>query len=137
MATPRILVPTALVTGVAFAACGTAQSQPPAPPSAEAAASRLVARLYAPTHRPKANRPWRIRITARTQNGKPVSAEVRYQFLFNGVVVARRSHYRFRGSFRDTLTWPKSSVGRRLTFRAVVSSRIGTRNLDYWVLPRR
>jgi len=107
------------------------------PAPAPAAKSRLVARLYAPTHHPKVDAPWRIKITARTQHGKPVSAEVRYQFLYNGVVVARRSHYRFRGTFRDTLTWPADSVGMRLTFRAVVTSRIGSRNLDYWVEARR
>jgi hypothetical protein len=50
--------------------------------NADLARSRLVARLYAPTHHPKAGAPWRIRITARTAKGKPVRAEVRYQFLF-------------------------------------------------------
>lgn len=107
------------------------------PASTGAAGSRLVARLYAPTHRPKVKAPWRIRITARTTRGTPVNAEVRYQFLYNGVVVARRSHYRFRGTFRDTLTWPPESAGQRLTFRAVVTTRIGRRNLDYWVQSHR
>ncbi len=136
MVAARLTIPATVVAAASMLLVSvpapSAQQEP-----ATAAGSRLVARLYAPTHRPKANRAWRIRITARTTSGKPVTANVRYQFLFNGVVVARRSNYRFRGTFRDTLTWPKSSIGKRLTFRAVVSSRIGTRSLDYWVLPRR
>lgn len=108
-------------------------------PTGDAAANRLVARLYAPTHHPKVKRPWRIRITARSTSGRAVTARVTYAFLFNGKVVARRSpdNPRFRGTFRDTITWPANSVGYKLTFRAVVTSRIGRRNLDYWVRVRR
>lgn len=106
-------------------------------PATATGSGTLVARLHAPTHHPKANRAWPIRITAATPAGAPVRAEVRYQYLFNGKVVARRSHYRFRGTFRDTITWPPTAVGYRLTFRAVVTSAIGARNLDYWVEVRR
>ena len=99
--------------------------------------ARLVAHLYAPNHHPKVGRDFPIRITASDPSGHPVRAEVRYQYLFNGVVVARRAHYRFRGSFRDALVFPAASVGYRLVFRAVVTSAIGTRNLDWWVEVRR
>ena len=102
-----------------------------------AAADTLVARLHAPGHHPRANKPWRITITARSSSGGPVRAEVRYQYLFHGQVVARRSHYRFRGVFHDTIIWPARSIGIPLTFRAVVTSRIGNRNLDYAVRVRR
>lgn len=102
-----------------------------------AAEGRLVAHLYAPNHHPRVHRPWPIRITAADPQGHPVRAEVRYQYLFNGQVVARRSHYRFRGTFRDTLDFPGSAVGYRLVFRAVVTSSIGRRNLDWWVEVRR
>jgi hypothetical protein len=73
-------------------------------------------------------------LTARDAGGRPLRAEVGYQFLFAGRVVARRSHYRFRGRFRDVVTWPRRSVGVPLTFRAVVTTRLGTRNLDYPVV---
>jgi hypothetical protein len=56
---------------------------------------------------------------------------VHYQFLFAGSVVARRSHYRFRGMLHDTIRWPARSVGVPLTFRAVVSTALGTRKVDY------
>jgi hypothetical protein len=90
--------------------------------------------LQAPGHRPRASKPWPIVLTARDAGGRPLRAEVRYQFLFAGRVVARRSHYTFRGRFRDVVTWPRRSVGVPLTFRAVVSTRLGTRNLDYPVV---
>jgi hypothetical protein len=64
-------------------------------------------------------------------------ASVRYQFLFAGRPVASRSHYRFRGTFHDTLTWPASAVGIPLTFRAIVRTSLGTKNLDYAVQVRR
>jgi hypothetical protein len=64
-------------------------------------------------------------------------ASVRYQFLFAGRPVASRSHYRFRGTFHDTLTWPASAVGIPITFRAIVRTPLGTKNLDYAVQVRR
>jgi hypothetical protein len=76
-------------------------------------------------------------IRAHDAAGRPLSAEVRYQYLFAGSVVARRSHYRFRGSFHDTLRWPARSLGAPLTFRAVVTTPLGTRRLDYVVKVKR
>ena len=93
--------------------------------------------LAAPTHRPVVGAPWPIAIRAYGPRGRPLRAEVRYQFLFGGSVVARRSHYRFRGTFHDTLRWPARSAGLPLTFRAVVTTPLGKRNLDYPVRVRR
>lgn len=104
-----------------------------APSIAEA---RLVAKLYATTHHPKANKKWPIRITAR--NGrKKVCGKVRYAFLFKGKVVGRRNPgvgRNFCGTFRDpAVVWPKRAVGIPLTFRAVVDTKIGQANLNYAV----
>ncbi len=93
--------------------------------------------LAAPGHRPAVGAPWPIVIRAYGQDGEPLRSEVRYQFLFAGSVVARRSHYRFRGSFRDTIRWPARSLGVPLTFRAVVTTPLGTRRVDYAVRVRR
>lgn len=123
---------TSLALATALGAGGAAVAVVPAQ-----AANRLVAHLQAPGHHPRAGHPWRIHITARTPSGRPVRAAVSYQFLFGGTVVAHRSHYRFRGSFTNALMFPARSVGYRLTFRAVVTSAIGRRNLDYWVQVRR
>jgi hypothetical protein len=75
-------------------------------------------------------------VTARTSGGRPLRAVVTYQYLFAGQVVARRSRYRFTGTFHDVIRWPDNSVGYPLTFRAVVSTKLGTRNLDYPVRVR-
>lgn len=61
---------------------------------------------------------------------------MRYQFLFSGSVVAHRSHYRFRGTLHDTIRWPARSAGIPLTFRAVVTTPLGVRRLDYPVRVR-
>lgn len=93
--------------------------------------------LVAPGHRPVVNAPWPITIRARGPRGEPLRAEVRYQYLFAGAVVAHRSHYRFKGTFHDTIRWPARSIGIPLTFRAVVTTPLGTRKLDYAVRVRR
>lgn len=97
-----------------------------------------MATLDAPTHHPVANAAWPITVTARTPAGRPLRAVVTYQYLFAGQVVARRSRYRFRGTFHDVIRWPPRSLNVPLTFRAVVTTRLGTRNLDYavQVMPR-
>jgi len=107
------------------------------PPSSEvspgvvrASARGVSATMHASTHSPRVNRPWPVSFTV-TSAGKPVRAEVRYQYLFAGQVVARRSHYTFTGSFHDVFMWPSSAVGYPLTFRAVISSGDVTLNLDY------
>lgn len=93
--------------------------------------------LSALGHRPVAGRPWPLVIRAYDAGGQPLAAEVRYQYLFGGAVVARRSHYRFRGTFHDRFTWPERAAGLPLTFRAVVTTPLGTRRLDYPVQVQR
>ena len=82
---------------------------------------------------------WPIRITA-SKNGHAISGgHVFYQFIFSGRVVACRTvigpykPYFRSGVMRDVIQWPERSVGIPLTFRAVVRTRYGVRNLDYTV----
>ena len=121
-------------------------------------AASFVAHLKAPTHRPKAGKTWKIKVTATTRSGKAVHASAYYQFLYGGQVVStqypsphsrpgacpghrgcRKSPYPFRGSFTDpTIVWPKRAAGYKLTFRVVVKTKSrGTKKLDYWVRVRR
>jgi hypothetical protein len=123
---------------------GTSQTQPPAATGAggqqssglsgartvRASAGDLKAVLYAAGHNPKVGRPWPVGFTV-TRAGRPARSSVSYEYLFGGAVVARRSHYTFTGSFRDTFQWPRSAVGYPLTFRAVIVSGGTTINLDY------
>jgi len=120
---------------------------------------RFSATLHAPGHKPsnwkriydrdQKKRAWAalwfIRINA-SHAGTPITGgHVTYQFLFRGQVVACRTVLapykpRFsRGVMRDRIEWPERSVGIPLTFRAIVTTRYGLKNLDYSVVvqPRR
>jgi len=81
-------------------------------------------------HHPRVGARWPISFTV-TDAGAPARAEVAYEYLFGGAVVAHRSHYRFTGSFHDVFQWPASAVGYPLTFRAVITSSGRTLDLDY------
>lgn len=122
----------ALFLLLGISACGGGSSEQ-GETGGRTTAPRPRVTLAAPTHRPTVGAPWPITIRARAPGGRPLRAEVRYQFLFGGNVVARRSHYRFRGRFHDTLRWPARAAGLPLTFRAVVTTPLGRRNLDYRV----
>lgn len=114
-----------------------------------APAEAFVAHLRAPTHHPKAGKAWRIKVTARTRSGRAIHAKASYKFIYNGQVVAtrypsphnkrcpnrgeRQKPWGFRGSYRDTVCWPRRSVGVRLKFRVVVKAQHHKKHLDYKV----
>ncbi len=87
-------------------------------------------------HNPWVGESWPIAFSV-SDAGRPARAEVAYEYLFDGAVVAHRSHYRFTGVFHDIFKWPSSAVGYPLTFRAVITSSGQTLNLDYAVQVRR
>jgi hypothetical protein len=122
--------------GVALAAL-VGVPAPAAPHPGRKAGNGLIAHLSAPTHRPTAGERWVIHITAHDRAGRRVHASVRYAYLYKGEVVARdvpKGNRHFVGSFHDRhLTWSKRTIALKLTFRAVVDSRLGQANLDYEV----
>lgn len=124
LATYASLALVLLIAGCGSGGSTSATSNPAPPP-------RPDVTLKATTHTPRAGAPWPIVIRAYGPDGRPLRAEVTYEYLFAGQVVARRSHYRFRGTFHDVVRWPARSQGIPLTFRAVVTTPLGTRNLDY------
>ena len=95
-----------------------------------ASSGRVTARMHASTHHPHVNKRWPIAFVV-TGGGRPARAQVAYEYLFAGQVVAHRSHYTFTGSFHDIFEWPSSAVGYPLTFRAVITTGGATLNLDY------
>jgi hypothetical protein len=124
------------VAAGAIAGCGSSAkksptSTPTAPASTTPKQGQLIATLSAPNHSPKVGSTWRITVTAHDRAGHPVKAHVQYLFLYNGAVVARRSNYAFEGVFHDTINWPANAIGLPLTFRALVTSSVGTQALDY------
>jgi hypothetical protein len=126
-----------LTLALLLAACGSGGGTGSSSTATTAPASGPDITLTATDRHPRAGAPWPITIRAYGPDGRPLRAEVRYQYLFGGAVVARRSHYRFRGTFHDTFRWPARSAGIPLTFRAVVTTPLGKRNLDYAVTVRK
>jgi hypothetical protein len=124
-----LIIGTVTVVPGALVSCGGGSDKGTTTPAKKQPA--LDVTLHATTHRPSVGKPWPIVIRAYDAAGHPLRAEVRYQYLFGGAVVARRSHYRFRGTFHDSFHWPARAVGAPLTFRAVVTTPLGTRRLDY------
>jgi len=105
-------------------------SRETAPGVVRASTVGVSASLHASTHHPRVNVAWPISFTV-TSQGTAAKAEVAYEYLFGGQVVAHRSHYRFTGHFHDLFRWPASALGYPLTFRAVITSGGATLNLDY------
>jgi hypothetical protein len=118
------------------ATVGSSTPQPPAPSTPAAGATvrsssrGVTALLHAGTHHPKVDRPWPLRLTV-TRGGHAARASLSYEYLFNGQVVAHRSHFTFTGHFSDIFRWPSSAVGYPLTFRAVIVSGAARIDLDY------
>jgi hypothetical protein len=126
----RQLVPVVVALVLAVLVASPAPAARDAPPQ-----SKLVAHLYAPTHRPKAGMRWPIRITAADGGKHAVRGSVRYAFLYQGQVVLRQNpkgDRKFVGEFRDRhLAWSKRTIDLELTFRAIVNTKLGQANLDY------
>ncbi len=95
-----------------------------------ASSGGVTASMHGGTHQPKVEAPWPISFKV-TRAGAPAAAAVTYEYMFGGQVVARRSHYTFKGHFADIFKWPSSAVGYPLTFRAVITSGGVTIDLDY------
>jgi hypothetical protein len=112
-------------------ASGTQQtSTEPSPGVVRASSGSATATMHATTHHPRVDAHWPISFLV-TRGGRPAKANVAYEYLFGGQVVAHRSHYTFTGSFHDVFLWPSSAVGYPLTFRAVIATGGATLNLDY------
>jgi hypothetical protein len=130
---PRHL-PVSVVVGLVLAAL---LASPATAARDDTPASKLVAHLFANSHRPKAAERWPIRITVSDTDGHPVRGTVRYAFLYQGQVVLRqvpKVKRSFVGDFRDShLAWSKRTIGLDLVFRAIVDTKLGQANLDYEV----
>jgi hypothetical protein len=140
----------ALMTGaLLLSACGgggngssstTSARTTTRPATTTPAAADLVAHLQTPGRQPKAGGHWPITVTL-TWQGKPARGHISYEFLLGGQVVSRQQvggePATFTGTFHDDILWPDSAVGYTLTFRVVVTSPHGTKNLDYPVRVRR
>lgn len=100
--------------------------------------------MTVPTHRPVARKPWPVKIVVKTASGKKLRGTVQYHFLSMGQLVAtagcrvnKPDPCPFNGTYRDVVRWPVRSVGIPLTFQASVKTKLGTKNINWWVKVRR
>jgi hypothetical protein len=126
--------PAATTTAAASTAVGTTTA--PARP-------RIHVTLTSPTHRPKVNVPWPVKITVTDAAGKPVAATLTMQVMFNGTPVGKIDNgavYRFVGSWQERpdngITWPPASRGQPITFQAVVKAQGVTVRKNWWIKVR-
>jgi hypothetical protein len=105
--------------------------------------ARWTATMSVPTHTPKARKPWPVKIVAH-QGRKKLRGTVQYHFLFQGQVVgtagcvpSKPDPCPFNGTYKDVVRWPVKAVGHKLTFQATVKTKLGTKNLNWWIRVRR
>jgi hypothetical protein len=96
--------------------------------------------LHAPTHHPRAGKPWLYSVRVTDLRGRPIRARIRMQVLFGGVPVGQVDEgktFSFVGMWkepkREPLIWPARSRGHRLTFEAIVTARGASKRLRYTI----
>jgi hypothetical protein len=121
------------------AGCGSSHSTATATtPHRAAVPFRAV--LHAPTHTPKAGKPWLYSVRVTDLRGRPIRARITMRVLFGGIPVGKVDSgktFTFVGTWREPekepLIWPARSRGHPLTFEAIVTARGATKRLDYTV----
>jgi hypothetical protein len=96
--------------------------------------------LHAPTHTPKAGKPWLYSVRVTDPQERPIRARITMRVLFGGIPVGKVDSGRtfsFVGTWREPkdspLIWPARSRGRPLTFEAIVTARGAAKRLDYTI----
>jgi hypothetical protein len=130
---PRIAAP--LLLGALAAGCGSSDS---AATKTHRARLPFRAVLHAPTHRPRAGKPWLYDVRVTDFDGRPIRARIRMRVLFGGLPVGKVDEGRtftFTGVWREPkkepLIWPARARGQRLTFEAIVTARRASTRLRY------
>ena len=121
-------------------AAGCGSSHPVATTKPHRAPSPFRAVLHAPTHTPKAGKPWLYSVRVTDPHGRPIRARITMRVLFGGIPVGTVDSgktFSFVGTWREPkdspLIWPARSRGRPLTFEAIVTARGATKRLDYTI----
>jgi hypothetical protein len=124
---------------LAAAGCGSSHSSTTTAKDRAPFPSRAV--LHAPTHTPKAGKPWLYSVRVTDPQGRPIRARITMRVLFGGIPVGKVDSgktFSFVGTWREPkdspLIWPARSRGRPLTFEALVTARGATKRLDYTVM---
>jgi hypothetical protein len=127
-----------LLAVVVAAACGSSHRAQQTTKRIHHVPVRFRAVLHAPTHHPRAGKPWLYSVRVTDLQGRPIRARIRMQVLFGGIPVGKVDDgktFTFVGTWREPkkepLIWPARSRGRPLTFEAIVTARGASKRLDY------
>ena len=97
--------------------------------TAAASAASIHVTVTSPTHAPKANAAWPVRVTVTGPGGKKVAASLSMVVLFSGQQVGtidKGAVYRFTGTWQERkgneITWPAASLGAPLTLQFIVKA---------------
>jgi hypothetical protein len=102
-------------------------------PAIAGAAASFIAVLHAPNHTPIENKAWPITVVV-TKGQTKLSGNVNYEFLYGGTIVSHQPGHSFKnGLFKDTLTFPGAAIGKALTLRVVVTTKYGTKDINWGV----
>ena len=134
--TIRILVTGLCLAGVALAghvgvrgaaAAGATRTRQAA---AALSAPMIHVTVSSPTHKPKANVPWPVKVTVTNAKGGPVAATLTMRVLFAGQPVGKIDNgavYHFVGTWKEhkgnEITWPPSAKGAPLTLQFIVKAQ--------------
>jgi hypothetical protein len=135
----RLRIAAPLVIVAALAGCGGSHStSTTTKPRRASLPFRAV--LHAPTHTPKAGKPWLYSVRVTDPQGRPIRARITMRILFGGIAVGKVDSgktFSFVGTWREPkdspLIWPARSRGHPLTFEAIVTARGATKRLDYTI----
>jgi hypothetical protein len=133
----RIAAPLLLLVA---AGCGSSHSAATTTTRPHRTAFPFCAVLHAPTHTPKAGKPWLYSVRVTDPQGRPIRARITMRVLFGGIPVGKVDSgktFTFVGTWREPksspLIWPARSRGHPLTFEALVTARGQTKRLDYTI----
>jgi hypothetical protein len=124
---------------LALAACGGSSSSHTTSTTSTAATKPAPAALHVvltgTNHTPVANKPWHYVVRVTDSAGRPVSAVVHGQVLYQGNVVGQIDqgavHSAPKGVWTEAITWPAASVGQPLVFQVVVTALGTTTKANY------
>jgi hypothetical protein len=102
-------------------------------PAAALAGGSFTVKAHFPNHTPIANKKWPITIDV-TKGKTQLSGSVKYQFLLGPTVVSTQPGHKFtKGVYTDKLTFPSDAIGQALTLGVVVTTKYGSKTIDWTV----
>ena len=102
-------------------------------PAGALAGGAFTVKAHFPNHTPIANQKWWITLDV-TKGKTKLSGSVHYQFLFSGSVVSTQPGHKFKnGVYKDGLKFTSPAVGQQLTLAVIVTTKYGTKTIDWTV----